>query len=390
MYAISGATGQLGRLVIDALLKTIPANQVIAAVRDPAKARDLAERGVIVREADYNRPDQLSTALAGVDKLLLISSSEVTGRLAQHRAVVEGAQRAGVSLIAYTSMLHADTSPARLAVEHRQTEEVIAASGLPAVILRNGWYTENHLLALPAALEHGAFVGAAKNGRFSSAARQDYAEAAAVVLTTGDHAGRTYELAADQAFKLTELAAEVSRQSGKTIAYNDLSQRAYEGVLTSAGLPADLAAILADADVAASRGAMFDDGGALRRLIGRPTTPMENLVGAALASTVHQPAIQAKEPSPVIEVVTLKLKSGVTAAQFKSVDREIAAKYISVRSGFLSRESAPGSDNTWLAIIHWRSAADADASMKSFSAAPPAEFLSMIEPDSVAMTRYGW
>jgi NAD(P)H dehydrogenase (quinone) len=282
MYAITGATGQLGRLVIDALMRTIPADRIVAAVRDPAKARNLAERGVIVREADYDRPDTLAKALTGVDKLLLISSTEVTGRLPQHRAVIEAAGRAGVSLIAYTSMLHADTSPARLAVEHRQTEEVIAASGLPAVILRNGWYTENHLLALPAVLEHGAFVGAAKDGRFSSAARQDYAEAAAVVLTTDDQAGRTYELAADKAFTLTGLAAEVSRQSGKTIAYNDLSQDAYQGALTSAGLPADLAAILADVDVAASRGALFDDGGAMGRLIGRPTTPMESLVATAL------------------------------------------------------------------------------------------------------------
>ncbi|MER9327332.1 SDR family oxidoreductase [Mesorhizobium sp. M0488] len=282
MYAITGATGQLGRLVIDALLKTVPADRIVAAVRDPAKASDLAQRGVVVREADYNRPDTLPMALAGVDRLLLISSTEVNGRLPQHRSVIKAAQRVGVSLIAYTSMLHADTSPARLAVEHRQTEEVITASGLPAVILRNGWYTENHLMALPAALEHGAFIGAANEGRFSSAARQDYAEAAAVVLTSEDQAGRIYELAADQAFTLAELAAKVSRQSGKAIAYNDLAGAAYAGVLTSAGLPADLAAILADADIAASRGALFDDGGAMSRLIGRPTTPLESVVAAAL------------------------------------------------------------------------------------------------------------
>lgn len=282
MYAITGATGQLGRLVINALLKTVPADRIVAAVRDPAKASDLAQRDIVVREADYNRPDTLPMALAGVDRLLLISSTEVSGRLPQHRSVIKAAQRVGVSLIAYTSMLHADTSPARLAVEHRQTEEVIAASGLPAVILRNGWYTENHLMALPAALEHGAFIGAANEGRFSSAARQDYAEAAAVVLTSEDQAGRTYELAADQAFTLAEFAAKVSRQSGKAIAYNDLAGAAYEGVLTSAGLPADLAAILADADIAASRGALFDDGGAMSRLIGRPTTPLESIVAAAL------------------------------------------------------------------------------------------------------------
>lgn len=282
MYAVTGATGRLGRLVVDALLRTVPAERIVAAVRNPARAGDLAKRGVIVREADYNRPETLGPALAGVEKLLLISSTEVSGRLPRHSAVIEAAKANKVSLIAYTSMLHADTSPARLAIEHRQTEEVITASGLPAVILRNGWYTENHLMGLPAALEHGAFVGAAKDGHFSSAARQDYAEAAAVVLATDGHAGETYELAADQAFTLAEFAAEVSRQSGKAVVYNDLTEAAYRDMLTGAGLPADLAALLADADAAASREALFDDGGALRRLIGRPTTPMQSLVATAL------------------------------------------------------------------------------------------------------------
>ncbi|MDR9385697.1 SDR family oxidoreductase [Ralstonia sp. 11b] len=282
MYAITGATGQLGRLVIDALLETVPADQIVAAVRNPGKAQDLAKRGVKVREADYTRPETLTTAFADVNKVLLISSTEVEGRLPLHRAAVEAAQRVGVSLLAYTSMLHADTSSARLAIEHRQTEEVIRASGVPAVILRNGWYAENHLMALPAALEHGAFIGAAKDGRFSSAARRDYAAAAAVVLANDGHAGKTYELAADRAFTLTELAAEVSRQSGKTIVYKDLAQDAYAAALTGIGLPADLAALLADADAAASRGALFDDGGALARLIGRPTVALDSLVATAL------------------------------------------------------------------------------------------------------------
>lgn len=282
MYAITGASGQLGRLVIDALLETVPASRIVAAVRNPAKARDLEARGVAVREADYTRPETLASAFVGVDKLLLISSTEVAGRLPLHRAVIDAARRAEVSLLAYTSMLHADTSPARLAIEHRQTEEIIAAAGLPAVILRNGWYTENHLMALPAALEHGAFIGAAKDGRFSSAARKDYAAAAAVALATDGHAGKTYELAADDAFTLTQLAAEVSRQSGKTVVYNDLAQDAYADALTSAGLPPEFAGVLADADVAASRGALFDDGGALARLIGRPTTPLASVVATAL------------------------------------------------------------------------------------------------------------
>lgn len=282
MYAVTGATGQLGRLVIDALIETVPTDRIVAAVRNPAKAADLADRGVVVREADYSRPETLPTALAGVDKLLLISSTEVNGRLPLHRAVIEAAVRAEVSLLAYTSMLHADSSPARLAVEHRQTEEIISASGLPAVILRNGWYTENHLMALPAALQHGAFVGAAKNGRFSSAARADYAAAAAVALTAEKQAGRTYELAADRAFTMAELAEEVSRQSGKTIGYNDLSEEDYQAVLTGAGLPSDLASLLADADVAASQGALFDYSLVLSRLIGRPTATLGSLVASAL------------------------------------------------------------------------------------------------------------
>lgn len=282
MYAITGATGQLGRLVIEELLKSVPGSRIIAAARNPANAQDLAERGVVVREADYARPETLARAFEGVEKLILISSSEVNGRLPLHCAVIDAAKKAGVSLLAYTSMLHADSSTAQLAIEHRQTEEAIAASGLPAVILRNGWYTENHLYALPAALEHGAFVGSAKYGRFSSAARKDYAAAAAAVLTKGSHAGEIYELAADQAFTLAELAAEVSRQSGKPVVYNDLPEQDYAKLLGDFGLPADLAALLANADAAASRGALFDDGGVLSTLIGRPSIPMKELVALAL------------------------------------------------------------------------------------------------------------
>ncbi|WP_414444679.1 NAD(P)H-binding protein [Burkholderia sp. 22PA0106] len=282
MYAITGASGQLGRLVIEALLKTVPAAQIVAAVRSPAKASDLVERGITVREADYTRPDTLATALVGVDKLLLISSTEVSGRLPLHRAVIDAAQHSEISLLAYTSMLHADASPARLAVEHRLTEEVIAASEIPAVILRNGWYIENHLMSLPAALEHGAFIGAAKTGRFSSAARLDYAEAAAAALTNDALAGKTYELAGDSAFTLAELASEVARQSGKAVNYNDLAENDYANILTNVGLPADLAALLADADAAASRDALYEDSGTLSRLIGRPTTSLANAVAAAL------------------------------------------------------------------------------------------------------------
>ncbi|KAF1020805.1 MAG: Quinone oxidoreductase 2 [Paracidovorax wautersii] len=189
--AVTGATGQLGRLVIaDLLKKGVPAASLVAVVRNPAKAQDLAAQGVQVRAGDYGQPAALAAALQGVDKLLLISSSEVGQRAAQHRTVIEAARQAGVKLIAYTSVLHADTSPLALAQEHKDTEALLRESGLPHVLLRNGWYTENYAAGIPAALQHGAVLGAAGTGRIASAARQDYAEAAAVVLTTPPGPGR--------------------------------------------------------------------------------------------------------------------------------------------------------------------------------------------------------
>ncbi|MBV8647656.1 SDR family oxidoreductase [Paludibacterium sp.] len=283
MIAITGATGQLGRLVIDALLTRVPANQIVAAVRSPAKAQDLAAKGVIVREADYSRPDTLVSALTGIDKLLLISSNEIGQRAVQHQAVIDAAKQAGVKLVAYTSVLHADRSPLGLAEEHRQTEAALKAAGLPHVLLRNGWYTENYLASVPSALQYGVLMGSAADGRIASASRRDYAEAAVAVLTAPDNqAGKVYELAGDSAYTLSELAAEVARQSGKTVTYNHLPEAEFKAMLVSVGLPEPLAQLLADSDAGAARGALFDDGGQLRRLIGRPTTPMKESLAAAL------------------------------------------------------------------------------------------------------------
>lgn len=283
MYAITAATGQLGRLVIDALLETVPADRIVAAVRNPAKAADLASKGIHVREADYDRPETLTAAFAGVERVLLISSSEVGKRSPQHRAVIDAAKAAGVKLLAYTSILHADLTPARLADEHRETEAAIIAAGVPAAILRNGWYTENKTSGLPMALQHGKIVGAAGDGRFSTASREDYAAAAAAVLTGEGHAGKVYELAGDEAFTMAELAAEVSRQAGKPLAYADVPEAEYAKILAGVGLPKDLAAIIANADAVAADDHLFDDGRALSRLIGRPTTPFAKTVAAALA-----------------------------------------------------------------------------------------------------------
>jgi NAD(P)H dehydrogenase (quinone) len=282
MIAITGATGQLGRLVIQNLLRDLPAAQIVAAVRTPAKAADLAAQGVQVRHADYGQPATLDIAFQGVDKLLLVSSSEVGQRAPQHRAVIDAARRAGVRLIAYTSILRADSSPLALAAEHRETEAMLRASGVPFVLLRNGWYTENYTAGLPAALAHGAVLGSAGAGRIAAAPRADYAAAAAAVLLRHDQGGKVYELAGDTAFTLAELAAEIARQTAKPIVYKELPPAAYQAVLVQAGLPEGFAALLADSDVGASKGALFDDGGQIGRLIGRPTVPMAAIVAAAL------------------------------------------------------------------------------------------------------------
>ncbi|MBK5542216.1 SDR family oxidoreductase [Pseudomonas sp. TH05] len=282
MIAITGATGQLGRLVIDALLQRVPASEVLALVRDPLKARDLTALGVTVRQADYSQPQTLATALAGVERLLLISSNEIGQRTAQHLAVIDAAKAAGVKLLAYTSVLRADTSALGLAAEHLATEQALSASGLDHVLLRNGWYSENYSAGLPTALEHGVLLGAAGQGRIASAARADYAEAAAVVLTSEGQAGRVYELAGDSSYTLEQLAAQTARQSGKPLVYQNLSQEEYQAALLGIGLPEGFAVLLADSDAAAAKGALFDDGQQLSRLIGRGTTPIADSVAAAL------------------------------------------------------------------------------------------------------------
>jgi len=281
MIVVTAASGHLGRLVIENLLKKVPAGQITAAVRNPGKVADLAARGVQVKEADYTKPATLEAAFRGANKLLLISSSEIGQREKQHRNAIDAAKRAGVGEVAYTSVLHADTSPLGLAAEHLATEAALKASGLPHVLLRNGWYTENYLASIPPALQYGMLLGSAGEGKIASAARADYAAAAAAVLT-GNHAGKIYELAGDSAYTLTELAAEISRQSGKNVAYRNLPEAEYKAALLSAGLPEPLAALLADSDIGASKGGLFDDGRQLSRLIGRPTTPLAEMVKAAV------------------------------------------------------------------------------------------------------------
>ncbi|WP_216914836.1 MULTISPECIES: SDR family oxidoreductase [unclassified Synechococcus] len=281
-FVITGATGQLGRLVIDVLLRRVPADSIVAAVRNIDKASDIAALGVQVRQADYNQPASLEAAFEGADRLLLISSSEIGQRTRQHQAVIDAAKRSGIQLLAYTSVLHADTSVLALAQEHRETEAAILESGMPFVLLRNGWYTENYTAGVASALSLGAVVGCAGEGRIASASRADYAEAAATILTSDDPAGQIYELAGDSAYTLSDFAAAISRQVGKTINYVNLPEGDYRNALLAAGLPEPLAGLLADSDTGASQGALFDDGRQLSSLIGRPTTTLESAIMAAL------------------------------------------------------------------------------------------------------------
>jgi NAD(P)H dehydrogenase (quinone) len=279
--AITGATGHLGRLVIDSLKTRVPTGQIVALARSPEKAADL---GVEARAFDYDRPATLAPALAGIDTLLLISASELGKRARQHRSVVAAAQSAGVRRIVYTSLLRAETSSLGLAAEHAETEAIIKASGVQFTMLRNGWYTENYTGSIGGALAGGAFLGSANGARISSAARADYAEAAVAVLTGAGHDGKTYELAGDTAWTLPELAAELSRQSGRTIPYRDLPEADYAAVLAEAGVPKDVAQAIAGWDVAAAQGALFDESHQLSALIGHPTTPMAQSVTETLAA----------------------------------------------------------------------------------------------------------
>lgn len=281
---VTGATGRLGRLVVERLLETgVPAAGIAAVVRDKEKAADLAARGVELRLADYDDPATLTGAFRVGDRVLLVSGNEVGRRVPQHTAVIAAARAAGVAQLAYTGVLGGPEADFELAEEHKATERAILDSGLPHTFLRNGWYTENYTEQLGPVLEHGAVVANAGEGRIASATRADYAAAAAAVLTGDGHLGRAYELSGDTAWSLAEYAAEVARHSGKEIVHRNVPAETHLEILTGAGVPAPFAAILVDVDRAIERGLLARGDGDLARLIGRPTTPLAETVAAALA-----------------------------------------------------------------------------------------------------------
>ena len=279
---ITGATGHLGRLVVEDLLgRGVPAGDITAAGRDITKVKDLADRGVLVQAIDYDDPASLDAAFRGADRILLVSASVPGDRARLHGNAIDAAVRAGAGLLVYTSIANADATTMRLAGEHQATEAALRASGLTHVMLRNSWYTENYTAQIPAILQRGEMAGSAGDGRVSAATRADYAAAAAAVLTSDQHE-RVYELGGDQAFTLAELAAEISAQAGRPVSYRDLPEAEYARLLVGAGLPEVAAATLADADRGLARGDLYVDSGQLRRLIGRPTTTLSDAVAASL------------------------------------------------------------------------------------------------------------
>jgi len=280
---ITGATGHLGRLVVEQLLAAgVPAGDITATGRATDKIKDLADRGVQVRAVDFGDPAAVRAAVAGADRVLLVSAMEPGGRVALHRTVIDAAREAGTGLLAYTSIVNADTTTIRLAADHQATEQLLRDSGVPYVLLRNSWYHENYTDRLPAYLAQGAIPGSAGQGRISAAARADYAAAAARVLTTDGHAGQAYELGGDEPFTLAQLAAEISAQSGKQVRYTDLPEAEYAEALTAHGAPELIAAMVAETDTAAAHGALHTASGDLTALTGRPATTLSAAVGAAL------------------------------------------------------------------------------------------------------------
>lgn len=271
--AVTGATGHLGGLVIESLLnKNVEASDIVAIVRNEEKAKGLAARGINIAVAAYDDEAALKSALNGVDRLVFVSASEVGKRVEQHSNIIAAAKEAGVSFIAYTSLLNLDSSELFLAPEHQATEKMLAESGIDHANLRNGWYWENYAAALETGKAMGKFFSAAGEAKVSGAARKDFAEAAAVVVTTDGHAGKTYELAGAPALTYPEIAAQVGEVLGTDVEYVNLTVEEYEKSLVEAGLPADFAAGLAGADPVIEKGALYSESTDLQDLIGRPAS----------------------------------------------------------------------------------------------------------------------
>lgn len=285
MYVVTAATGQLGRLVVRSLLDRVDADKIAVVVRDASRAAHPAAHGVEVQVADYEDPASLAGAFGAGDRVLFISGNQFGVRLTQHANVIAAAKSSGVALLAYTSILGGPAANFPVADDHHVTEQALVGSGLPFTLLRNGWYTENYTSQLTAVLQQGAVIGAAApTSRLATAARADYAEAAATVLVGAGHENNVYELSGDTAWSLEEYAAEISRQTAANVSYRQLPPADYEDFLAGLGLPTPMLSVFTATEAAIDRGELAETGGDLRRLIGRPTTTLAESIAAALRS----------------------------------------------------------------------------------------------------------
>jgi NAD(P)H dehydrogenase (quinone) len=283
---VTGATGALGSKIVRSLLQKAPGAKVIAAARKQDRAAPLVAQGAEFRLLDYDRPETIDAAMQGVTRVVLVSGTDVGRRVPQHKAVIDAAKRAGVKLLGYTSILRATESPLLLAQEHRGTEEVLAASGLPHILLRHGWYTENSTATAPLSVKLGVVQSCAGDGRYSTATRQDYAEGdATLILRDGHSPGQRYEMAGSTSWTKGDYAALLSRLSGKPVTYQSMSQVDFAASLVAAGLPEIVAKIISDSDAGAAQGWLQDDSRTLEKVLGRPTTPLEQVVSQTLKET---------------------------------------------------------------------------------------------------------
>ncbi|MER5323174.1 SDR family oxidoreductase [Streptosporangium roseum] len=273
--AIIGATGKLGGLTIDALLERgVDVGDILALGRNADRLAEIADRGLRTAVIDLNDIAGTAATLAGVEKLLLVSFGDLGGRVAQHGNAIEAARQAGVPHLAYTSGLQAPTTILRLAADHKASEELVTASGVPATFLRNGWYTENHLQDFAAAREHGLIANSIGAGRIATAPRKEFAEAAAVVLSTPGHEGQAYELSGDVAWSFEEFAATAQELLGTPVHYQALTSEAERDQFLAFGLDEGTAGFMVALNADMRDGAMAATPGDLARLIGRPTEPL--------------------------------------------------------------------------------------------------------------------
>ena len=272
---VTGATGKFGTKVVETLLKTVPASQLAVSVRKPEKAEGLRARGVEVRQGDFDHPQSLDSAFAGIDRLLIISADgDNETRIRQHRDAVAAAERAGVKFIAYTSLVNATESKNLFAPTHQATEEAILKTGIPYSFLRNNWYLENEIPGIQGVLAGAPWVTSAGDGRVGWALQQDYAEAAATVLSGNGHENKIYELSG-KSLTQEEFVSLLGSVLGKEVTVQQVDDTTYADIMKNAGIPDFVIPILVDIQKSIREGTLDFESNDFEKVLGRPATPIK-------------------------------------------------------------------------------------------------------------------